>query len=37
MDVLKDLDLSQIIGDGYWWRDYTELLELLFETKNGKK
>lgn len=21
MDILKNLDLRQIIGGGYWWRD----------------
>lgn len=21
MDILKDLDLLQIAGGGYWWRD----------------
>lgn len=21
MEKLKDLDLSQIVGGGYWWRD----------------
>ena len=21
MDILKDLDLSQVLGGGYWWQD----------------
>ena len=33
MDILKELDLSQVLGGGYWWQDSAGYWHSLVSTK----